>query len=183
MAKKPLPDAEYLRQCMDYDAQSGRMTWRHRPIEHFGGSDRYWRSWNKRHEGAEALCTTRHDGYRFGVVKYCRIYAHRAAWVLSHGVWPDLIDHINGDPSDNRLCNLRSVQHSENSKNVAKRSDNTSGVVGVYRNCPRYCLPWSAEIYANGRKMKIGNFATIEEAAAARKAAETEYGYSLRHGR
>ena len=47
-----------------------------------------------------------------------QIFAHRIAWFLYHGKWPEkYIDHINGNRSDNRIENLREVSHSENCKN------------------------------------------------------------------
>lgn len=180
MAKRDLPTPDYLRQCLDYDPETGALMWKARPADMFE-HETAWKRWNGRHAGTEAFTTNR-NGYRVGVVNWCCIYAHRAIWAMVYGYWPDIIDHINGDRSGNWLANLREVDSAGNMKNVAVRSDNTSGVTGVYRNCPRYKLPWAAEIYENGRKLKIGNFSTIEEAAAARRKAEAIYGYHENHG-
>ena len=51
------------------------------------------------------------DGKRF------RLLLHRVAWMLTYGRLPKQIDHINGDKTDNRLCNLREVTRSENEAN------------------------------------------------------------------
>lgn len=53
-------------------------------------------------------------------VNYCdhSYRAHRVAWLLHYGAWPvDELDHINGNRSDNRICNLRDVTHSQNQMN------------------------------------------------------------------
>src|SRR5690554_1763211 len=53
--------------------------------------------------------------------------AHRLAWFYVHGEWPELIDHIDGDPSNNRLSNLRRATKAQNGWNSGPRSHNTSG--------------------------------------------------------
>jgi len=59
---------------------------------------------------------------------------HRAAWALYYGRWPTEIDHLNGNKTDNRICNLREVSRGENDQNrVWKWKPNaTTGLPGVY---------------------------------------------------
>jgi hypothetical protein len=68
------------------------------------------------------------NGYIVIMHKRKRIYAHRLAWILTHGSIPDdmMIDHINRDRSDNRLANLRLVDAKGNATNR-----DTSDVLGV----------------------------------------------------
>ena len=67
--------------------------------------------------GSLAGKTTRR-GYRMLLVRGKHYQAHRAAWFLHYGEWPDgQIDQINRDPGDNRICNLRVVTGSENCRN------------------------------------------------------------------
>lgn len=84
--------------------------------------------------------------------------AHRLAWLLTHGQWPKgMIDHINGDPADNRIVNLREVTGAQNQANRGARKDNSTGLRGVRR---QKSGKWSAQI-------QIGTFDTAEEARAA----------------
>lgn len=107
--------------------------------------------------------------------------AHRLAWLYEYGKWPDKdLDHINHNPSDNRLCNLREVTHRENHMNKAKRKANTSGVTGV---C--WCKDrnkWMAQISIDGKNNYLGYFDELECAIKVRKEAEAKYGYHVNHG-
>lgn len=107
---------------------------------------------------------------------------HRIAWALHHGCWPDdQIDHINGNPEDNRIANLRAVSNAENQRNARRKCTNTSGVTGVSWHSRDHV--WHANIREKGRLLYLGSFDSFDEAVAVRKAAEHEYGYHENHGR
>lgn len=102
-------------------------------------------------------------------------YAHRLAWLYVYGEWPKHeIDHINGNPSDNRICNLRDVTHSENLQNLKKaRKDSFTGVMGVQR-CYT-CKSFRATITVGGEAKHLGTFQTMEEASKAYTEAKKIY--------
>lgn len=91
--------------------------------------------------------------------------AHRLAWLYMTGEWPDHeIDHIDGDPTNNRFTNLRDVPHWVNTQNLrAAKSHNKVGILGVRKRYNR----WRAAIVVDGKEIFIGSFATPEEAQAA----------------
>ena len=94
-----------------------------------------------------------------------RIYmAHRLAWYYMTGSPPDmLIDHINGDKRDNRFCNLRLADYSQNMMNSKLPSSNTSGCKGV--TWVKKKKRWRASGKLNGKKIYLGLFANKEDAA------------------
>lgn len=100
-------------------------------------------------------------------------YAHRLAFIYMTGRCPQEVDHINGDPSDNRWCNLRAATHSQNLKNMKLHKTNTSGFKGV--SWCSYGKSWRASIKVNGKNLRLGRFKTPEEAAQAYNLAADEY--------
>lgn len=107
-------------------------------------------------------------------------YAHRLAWLYMTGEWPDPeVDHQDLDGLNNRWVNLRKATHSQNGHNQGLRSNNKSGVKGV--SWERGRSKWIATITMNGREKHLGRFNTIEEAAAARRAAEANYHGDFAH--
>jgi hypothetical protein len=84
---------------------------------------------------------------------------------MVHGEWPKhYIDHINGERSDNRLCNLREATNSQNQQNKKRAMKNSkSGVLGVFWDKERSAF--RAEIRLNGKGKFLGRFKTAEEAS------------------
>ena len=73
----------------------------------------------------------RKDGYREGTFDFKRWLEHRLVFFYHNGYLPKTLDHINGNPSDHRLENLREATMSENQFNKKRSKANTSGHVGV----------------------------------------------------
>lgn len=104
--------------------------------------------------------------------------AHRLAWLYMTGDWPEHeIDHIDGNPVNNRWANLREATSAENKQNRhVARSNNSSGLIGGYLHgkaadgSPR----WRARIQVGGKTKCLGLFKTPEAAQAAYLAAKRE---------
>lgn len=93
-----------------------------------------------------------------------RIYrGHRLAWLYVYGSWPDgLIDHINGDGTDNRIANLRTCSYGGNQQNRTVQRNNKSGLLGVCWH--KASGKWHAQIHLKGFRHHLGLFSTKEEA-------------------
>ncbi len=175
-----LPSPELLRQLLSYDPESGILRWRYRRPEFFKTA-RDCAAWNTRFNGKVAGAP---DGRGYIMLRILGrlCLAHRVAWAVTHGHWPkNEIDHINGVRDDNRIANLRDVTSSENKRNMRLRPNNASGFNGVQWDEKRG--KWRSRIFAEGSEKHLGRFETIEEAVAARKAAEVKYKFHPNHGR
>lgn len=113
------------------------------------------------------------NGYRCISVDGNRYQAHRLAWLYVHGVWPEeQVDHINRMRDDNRIVNLRLASGAENQQNSSHRVDNTSGHKGI--GWSKRHQQWRVRIQHQNRHIYLGLFVDINDAIAARKAAEAQ---------
>lgn len=157
---RPELTAEKLRELLHYCPKTGTFTWLVKPTN-----------------SAKALAVAGNTGV--GGYRHIRVHgrlhlAHRLAWLYVHGTWPNSnLDHINRNRSDNRIANLREADHKQNSQNMSKRLDNTSGHPGVAWSCRK--SKWRARIVHNRIDLHLGYFDTVVEAVAARKAGELKY--------
>lgn len=153
--------AEYVRSLLDYDPDTGILTWKVRR----GGRGKI---------GREAGCIYTADGRRAIGIDGHIYQAYRLAWLIMTGDWPtEQIDHKYGDPGDNRWENIRAATHSQNLANQRIRKTNKSGIKGVYRR--KDCRRWTAFIHVNGQTRYLGLFKTKEEAAATYQQAAKQY--------
>ncbi|RYE99296.1 MAG: HNH endonuclease [Oxalobacteraceae bacterium] len=185
MANRADITPEICRQLLRYEPETGKLFWLSKGIDaiHCAKYDasRELSRWNSRYAGREAFTAETERGYRHGSINNVRIPAHAAAFCLHYGYWPlGIIDHINGNTGDNRICNLRDVTKVENARNAKRRTDNSSGYNGVSW-CKRK-RAWLARMCLNGRNKHIGYYATAVEASAARKLREADH-FHANHGR
>jgi hypothetical protein len=172
MAASDLIPISYLRECFDYDPETGTLRWRERPRSHFL-TFKGWAMWNARYPCKQVGCldiwtrlATKRGRIRVGLhyddTRFV-LYLHRIIWALVHGVWPNEIDHWDGDPANNRISNLRKVTRGENQQNTTAR--------GTSDNHGR----WRARIRINYELINLGMYDTEEEAHRAYLDAKRKY--------
>lgn len=80
-----------------------------------------------------------------------------------------MIDHINGNPGDSRIENLREATPSQNQQNKKVNCTNVSGFKGAVYHPQK--MKWQGRIHINKKKVSLGYFNTAEEAHEAYKKA------------
>jgi hypothetical protein len=101
------------------------------------------------------------NGYVIGSDSGKQIKLHRLLLDPKPG---ELVDHVNGDASDNRRSNLRLCGYRENLSNSGMRSNNTTGYKGIVKLKNGN---YKAQISRDYKRFNLGEFPTPEEAAAA----------------
>jgi HNH endonuclease/AP2 domain len=154
---KTLPDIAHLRTCFTYEPETGILRWAERPRSHFPTQKGYsvWRS-QCFGKPAGSPNSTGHKSVGMDGTSYL---VHRIIWFMMTGEQPPVIDHINGDPTDNRWANLREATHKENIRNQ-RRHKGHRGLKGVTIHRGKIV----AQIMVNRKHIYLGRFATVEEA-------------------
>ena len=163
--------AELVARLISYDPKTGALTWLPREND-----QRHTTRW----AGKPALAAVKQDGRMHGAIMGHTAIAHRVAWAIYYGRWPDgVIDHINGDPSDNRIENLRVCSQHENSMNRRKKVGKTSKYYGV--NYSKRHNRYYAFVNLKHKTHYAGSFLNEKDAAVARdnKALELHGAYAV----
>lgn len=166
-----LPSKQVLESLLEYNPLTGVLIWKPRGDI----------AWDARFAGKPALtCMTKH-GYLYGTLYGVRVQTHRVIFKLVYGTEPESIDHEDHDPSNNRIKNLHESDALRNQKNRSHAANNKSGTTGVCWH--KATGKWHAQIGVKGKRVSLGHFDIIEDAIAARKAAEIDHNYHQNHGR
>jgi len=181
---KGFPPLEFLNQCIQYDPESGKMTWKDRPDSHFY-SPKKAADWRQRNAGKEVgsksfnpdgrrqyiqFHLTTRSGEKYFMRVHMVVFALEGQPIMT-GL---MVDHINGDIWDNRRSNLRLVTALQNTMNSAphkRRIDNLPKNVFTRKNKPGFY----ARISINKKRIGLGVYSTPELAYEAVKKAALEH--------
>lgn len=165
-----------LKELLTYDPLTGSFIWNKRDESLFKNSSSA-KSWNTKYAGKSAGFINKAGYLEISIFRKKDGTANRKrkitqqghiiAWLYYYGHFPkNTIDHINGNTSDNRIINLRDIEHEINIENVTKaRKHNSTGVLGVTKcSCSQN---YRARISVNKKQILIGVFKTIESASNA----------------
>lgn len=146
---------------LSYEPQTGVFRWKQRPGHEGRGKGKV---------GDVAGCPD-DLGYLQLCVAWKRYAGHRLAFLFMTGEMPTgMVDHINGDPSDNRWSNLRLATPEQNAIN--RRTVSATGFKGVTRHSGG---KYQASIKVKGRGIYLGLYATAKEASEAYQTAAKEH--------
>lgn len=141
---------EYLKSILNYDPLTGILTW----VNSSRGG------WNGKEAGTPCI------GYLRITINKKNYLAHRLAWLYIYGKFPDgILDHIDGDKTNNRINNLREATFSQNVMNQSITSRNSSGAKNVH-----WCnltKKWRGTFCIKRKCYTVGFFENIEDAIAA----------------
>ena len=151
---------ERLKEVLDYKPNTGEFLWK---IARRG----------KAKKGSIAGAN-KTGGYRQIMIDGTMYQAHRLAWMYVYGKFPDdMIDHVNRQPGDNSIANLREATRKQNRENLGVPANNTSGFVGVY--WVPSIRKWHAKIGHNKKRIHLGSFSAKDDAIHAVMCAKKQH--------
>lgn len=115
------------------------------------------------------------SGHWVTCVDYKLYYNHRLIFMMFHGYCPDIIDHIDGNPENNLIENLRKATSSQNRCNSKTQTRSKSGIKGVTWHKPT--SKWLVHITIDGKTKHGGLFEDIQKAKE-----QSEHLRKLHHG-
>jgi hypothetical protein len=157
--KNEILSQEYLKSILDYDLETGIFTWKVNKSQRTKIGD---------------VAGWLYNGYREIEINDKKYKSHRLAWLYVNGEMPkNLIDHIDGNRSNNKISNLREATYQENNENYKTPKTNKSGVKNVswYKNLGK----WVVSISIRKTKKTIGYFDDLEFAELVAIEARNKY--------
>jgi hypothetical protein len=138
----------------------------------------YWKEARGRSYSLKEAGTVAANGRVYLQIEGKKHLAHRVTWMIHHGECPEFLDHIDGNPLNNRIKNLRPATKSQNAMNRKVKSDNILGIKGVCKRKNKY----AAQIRNGEKKIFLGLYETAEMAGEVYKQAAVKQFGEFAHG-
>jgi hypothetical protein len=120
----------------------------------------YWKNYKNNRKMNKPVGTL-NSSKRLTIHIYGKSYlVHRLIYLYHHGYLPEFVDHVDNNPLNNIIENLRPASRSENNRNCTVRKDSATGVKGVYPRKNKFV----AHIRVDGKLTYLGIYSTIQEA-------------------
>jgi len=152
---KKYPPIKTIRSLLDYDPDTGIFRWK------VTGTGR---------KVSQIAGGINNEGYLKIGINYRIYFAHRLAWLIYYGYLPKELDHINRNKSDNRICNLRECNRSQNNANTLPYKNRKYKGICFDKRCGKYRV----QIGYKKENYYLGRFDTPEAAALAYNAKALE---------
>jgi hypothetical protein len=166
---KELPSQEFLKECFDYNEITGDLIWKEREFGLLGLTDRSIKCFNSKYAGTIVGGKTSGGYIRFELFNK-KYLAHRIIYQMCYSIekLPDdyVIDHRDGNSSNNLIDNLKLATRIENGVNKKISCNNTSGATGIgIADNGKY----TSSLRIDGKNIRFGTFDTLDEAVRARR--------------
>lgn len=167
----PMNDVEFIRSRFNYDSETGVLTWKE--------NTEYPNWWNTRYADTQPSAKDA-LGYLRAKISYKDwsgyVSLHRICYLIHHGELPDVVDHVNGDVTDNRIENLRASDVVKNAWNRKANANTSTGLKGVKQSKDRKgdVCGYVAQIGHKGKREYLGFFKSAEDAYEAYRKREVE---------
>jgi hypothetical protein len=138
-----------LKEYFNYN--DGQLIWKKQPSTHIKVGDIAGNTNNRGYIQIKFLCN--------------RFYAHRLIFFMFNGYFPQEVDHIDGNKTNNKIENLRQATPAQNRQNRGISKNNTSGIKGV--SWSKKENKWIAQCQVNKKNHFLGRYNDIELAKKA----------------
>ena len=161
---------DQLKSIFEYD--NGNLIWKRR-----AANGRYDTQFNTRFSGKIAGGFDAY-GYLKVAINKGQYFVHKIIFFMINGQDPEVLDHIDGDRTNNRIENLRVANYKINNRNRGMSRNNTSG----YTNIRVVKTGFHVRVRVSSGTIHLGVFSDIESAIAARDNCKKQDGYTKRAG-